>query len=184
MKLSEFRTNLYNWVQTNLAIDSWYLAAPETVGDRAGLLPPIKDLSYWTGEDGKIYLKGTVEIWVTTVLDGNVAYRNLSIGALEGLYQSVAIKLLKAYKNIDPGILELSINTLSIPINVVELPDTQDLWEIQMCWSVEIVALAEAEVGQELPPIPFQTIKAGIYRSKLEDIQDKTLDYKLDVNKS
>lgn len=159
MKLSALRPLLIAFVQNTFAVTDWHLERPEVQGSVSAFVPPLKSIDLFaTDED--VELKGVQEIYIGYRYDAK-DYKDLPIGALEGLYATALLRLVGFYSG-----LGVRCNVLQdeVPISAKE---SQDGYEVYLVFALEVTIPFEPEQALGKPEV--QSISMNIYRQALDN---------------
>lgn len=169
MKLSTWRPKLMLWLSKNIVVDSWALDRPETVATTMGFLPPLRDVSYRMESFKECQMTATQDFYVLKRLPADYTYRELPLATLEGLYTTLAIRLVQGHTNIDPDVLELEYNPVDQPIKVSELGEDEGDWLAEVRWAFTVTLSAEPEEGGMLKPFSVNQLTLNTYKDGFED---------------
>lgn len=179
MKLSEWRPALTTWLDTYLVIDSLLLERPE-IGKSNGLLPPLRQVTYRTDSPSYITASGVQDFLLTKRFPDGLAYKDLPLGAIEGIHQTLAMRLLKDFRSIHADIIDLDMVKVETPVALSEVGDKIGEWLVELTWSFELSWYAEAEIPIYAPQA-IDRISLGLWRENLAGASS-TLDQLLVIN--
>lgn len=179
MKLSEWRPSLTAWLNKYLVIDSYLLERPE-IGKSNGLLTPLRQVSYLTDSPSYIKASGVQDFVLTKRFPDGLAYKDLPLGAIEGIHQTLSMRLLKDFRSIHPDLIDLDMVKVEVPVALSEVGDKIGEWLVELTWTFEATWYAEAEVEISKPHNITQ-VSLGLWRESLA-ANGATLDQLLVVN--
>lgn len=182
MKLSIWRTAFRTWLEAQVTIDNWSLDVPETPGVTTALLPPIRYLAITLKDQTEA--EGILEqdIYLVKRYSSPTAYVNLPLATLEGLYQTLAIRLTHDYRDILEDITQLELLPNPDPIVVRPVETEERDWLLELHWTIRVYYLADPEVGAVQPPFDLREIILGIRRSELADFTKNKLDLEVTID--
>lgn len=173
MKISTWRPKLLLWLAKNIEVSSWALDRPENVSQTMGFIPPLRDVSYRMENFKECWLTATQDFYVLRRLPSNYTYNQLPVANLEGIYTTLAIRLIQGFKNIDQDVLELEFNAVDQPLKLSELGEDEGDWLAEVRWSFTVTLLAEPEDGLIMKPFVVSELTLNLYKDGFEDdLQD------------
>lgn len=176
MKLSQWRSQLIQWLSGKVEVTSWYLEYPNVVGATNVFLPPLHTIRVYQGDDGSFRCTALQDFFISTRYPRDLPYYLLPLATIEGFYSSLGLMFLREYQ----GFTELTnaeLETQGEPIKVEELGDNQsgDDWVITTKHSIKIWVPIELEVPQ--PDFLITGFNLGLYRADLADFGDHVKDW-------
>lgn len=178
MKASDIREALKTWFDGQLAPDSWVLDIPIHVGDTTATISPVLTFTLDTADIATL----RYEVYFSVRLS-NSASRQIPVGLYEGLLATITRNLRKYHANIDPDVLEVSVNQREIgesmpePISIVEDNDGLGDWVITIQWSIRLTVRIDPEVDD--PEAVITRLKAYVYSTALDDFGHNAADAEL-----
>lgn len=159
MKLSTLRPLLVSFVQSTFGVTDWHLERPELQTSVSGFIPPLKDLVVIpTDED--LEAKAIQEVYIGYRYN-SIDYKDLPIGAIEGLYATALLRLIAFYTSLG---IRASVVSDEVPITAKE---SQDGYEVYTVYALELFIPLEPEESLGAPEV--QSINMNIYRQALDD---------------
>ena len=182
MRLSTWYPALSSWLQKYITVSSWHLANPRSPGQTYAVLPPMRDLEYQSSTLFDLQGTGVQDIYVSMRYPEGTKYHQLPHGAIAGLYQSLAIRLVTDYAAITE-LTDLDVLPTDDAITVEEPGEKQD-WLVTLHWAFKASWMAQPEIGfggldDTLLPFPVKEVDVGLWRDRLDDtgsILDATLE--------
>ena len=178
MRLSELRPALLAWLGQQLDIDSYWLDRPEVVGDPAGYLAPLRDFS--------IRREGLEVPIVNTTVDFHVLarlpdqpYKDLGLESYEGLYGTLAYRLVTRWQEIHPDIRVLDIVDVSDPLRISESGDKAGEWVLEYHWTFNIEFPLDPDTQRDDPVT--NRLNVALYRAALADFDQASKDLDLTI---
>jgi hypothetical protein len=176
MRLSIWRPKLLTWLGQKVNVDSWGIQVPETVGQTTGYLPPLKDIHHDLDSPLSVIGSAVQDIYILQRHSRDTKYIDLPLGELEGLYSTLAIRLVHDWEMIIPetslepgtqGLIKLELNSLDAPISLEESGDGLGEWLVRLHWQLAIQWVADPELGAVVEPYQPQSIGINIRRTWL-----------------
>lgn len=184
MRLSQWRPAYLAWLQARIQVDSWLLESPEMPGETVALLPPLRDIRYSSQSPAMVEGQAVQELFILQCYPGAVKYKDLPIGDLEGLYQTLALGILMGYQDLGLDLVDLEVLPGPSPIEVREENDTQRAWIVEMALGIQIRFTAEPELGTVITtPFGLQTVGLGLWKEQIStpDWSTRKLDFQITV---
>lgn len=182
MKLSTWHPSLVTWLGQQLPVDSWLLQQPKEIGRVSGFVPPLRNLKYWAADHQSVNASGVQDFYLMFRYSKDLQYAELPMHTLEGIYQTLSIRLVHDFKAI-ADLLELEWVPQDDPIKLKETgavgSNRAADWLVELGWSVELTWEADPETGATQEPFNLSSLDVNLWRSDLSDFQIKTLDYTL-----
>ena len=177
MKLSQWRGSLKTWLSKNIQIDSWLLDRPDTYTQTMGFLPPLRQISYDVLDDSLIYINATQDLIILKRFSSEYLFQDLPISTLEGLYNTLAVRLLHDYMDISDDVVSLELDTVNQPINITEVSEDQGDWLVEMTWTFRVNIRVEPEVGSLNTTYTIRSITSAVWNdSQADDLTDGVSD--------
>lgn len=190
MKLSQWRPSFEAWVSGLVKVDSWLLQRPD-VGKVNGFIPPFKSLQIDSGGANSPYGlgKGVQGLMLSTRFAATNGYHTLALPVLEGLYQTLSLRITHDYQQIHPDIQGLSTRVVEQPITLEEVGDNLGDWIVTLEWEFAVSWYADQEASSYLQPgvntdeltkpLDVHRLIGTVYRQKLTG--PSTADMSLDL---
>lgn len=182
MKLSVWHPALVTWLNQQVTVDSWLLQQPKEIGKVSGFVPPLRNLKYWQQDHLTVNASGLQEFYLCFRYSKDLQYSELPMHTLEGIYQTLSIRLVHSYRAI-AELIDLEWVAQDDPIKLKESgaigPNRGADWLVELGWSFQITWEAEPETGTTQQPFDLSSLEVNIWRSDLSDFQDKVKDYTL-----
>lgn len=169
MKLSAWRGSFKAWLSDNIQIDSWLLDRPDTYAQTMGFLPPVRQISYEVLDDSLIYLSATQDLIILKRFSSEYLFQDLPISVLEGLYNTLAVRLLHDYMDIHEDLVSLELDTVNQPINITEVSEDQGDWLVEITWTFRVNIRVEPEVGSLNTSYTIRSIKSAVWSDSYKD---------------
>lgn len=176
MKISQWRNDFLDWLGSKVVINSFYLEVPENVGDTNAFLTPLRNIKNYLSDDGQ-HCTATQDVYLATRYSRDLAYYELPISTIEGLYSTVAHALLAEYQDINEDILEIILNPSEDSIEIGEYGDESGDWIVKLKWIITVRFIYEPETPRDFL---ITKINLGLYRQLLDE-SGRTLDYIYDT---
>lgn len=183
MKLSTWRPGLVAWLSSKIHIDTWELRIPEVVGEVACFIPPLRGIKHYIGETGNKLAEADQEIFLSYRFSRELPYASLPLNLIEGIYSSICQEILADHQSIADTLDVDSGNFLhsELPIQVSEVGDNYGDWLVTINLHLSIKWIPEYDIIDfGFPGYYINHVGIKVYRGKLQDIQDKILDFSKD----
>lgn len=122
---------------------------------------------------------GIQDIIVLRRYPKSLAYKDLPIGALEGLQASLAVRLATQYEDI-ADLRRLEVLTVPDPVSAEEMGDRLGDWIVRLHWAFSLTWDAEVEDEPLGDPFTITGINADLWREYIDE-SDSILDTTLDI---
>lgn len=169
MKLSLWRGSFKDWLSGNIQIDSWLLDRPDTYTQTMGFMPPLRQIGYEILDDNLFYLSATQDLVILKRFTSEYLFQDLPISVLEGLYNTLAVRLLHDFMDIHEDITALDLETVNQPINITEVSEDQGDWLVEMTWSFRVNIRVEPETGTLNQSYTINTITSAVWNDSYSD---------------
>ena len=170
MLISTWRYTLTNWLEANVAIDSWFLDTPG-LSQTLAFVPPLQRAAIANTPQG-LQAEGVQAFHLRRRYPRNIRYSELPLGDLEATWLTLALRAIAA--GYGWGLSNLEILSCD-PVAVIETSGSQSDWTIELSWRLGLTwpAIADpaalligAETGN-VPAYPVSQIAAGLYAQPL-----------------
>jgi hypothetical protein len=186
MKISTWRPKLKTWFQKYVTVSNWEMDNPIAPSESIGVLPPLTNVRLYKANNS-VMGSATQVIDLITRIDGTMKYDNLPLSYFEGIYTTVAYRMLTEFADI-ADVFQLQ-HIESNPIAVSERDDARGDWFIRVQWMFNLQWLAEVETGTVGSPYNITKVLVGLNRglvpkepADLAKPVRYTLDTRLQVN--
>lgn len=190
MRLSQWRPSFLAFINQYLDFEGGFgLSMPTTVGAFVGHVPPLFNTEYSPIPPDTAVGKAEQWFFLLARFPYDIPYKDLPIGALEGLHASMCLRLLwnwsrirdttgrQGYDPYKPLLSGLAVIESDYPVKVSEDSYENRDWLIQLTWKTVITF--EAEPEEPIDPILLTHLDIDVYRSTLRDISIATLDKRI-----
>ena len=186
MKLSQWRPAFKRFIIRYVDISGYGVAEPDEYGIFLAHLPPLTDVEYTRSPPDIVQSSATQHLYLLARYNGETPYRDLPIGALEGLHSNLSLHCLLEHSKLTdatlptiPLLISLSAAKVSQPVRVEELSYANKDWLAVVEFVFDIAWYGEPETT--IGTILLQGLNLEVYRSTIADINTATLDITLNL---
>lgn len=169
MKISKWRSQFQKFVADRVSIDSWLLSRPESYSQVVGFMPPLRHIDYRREDTTRVVLNATQDFIISQRLPSELAFKDLPLDILEGMYNTLALAFMANYQDIHEDVFALRFNTIEQPIGITEVAEDANDWIVDLKWSLNVSIEVEPETGAIVSPFYPTSINSGVWRDDLKD---------------
>lgn len=196
MLTSIWRSSFQNYLSSVITISQWTVDHPQAdlefsetnpwrlEANTLGFLPPLRNIDIVITSPKEAKASATQELFILARFDRSLKYHELPINKLEGYWVTLSSLVVANYNKILPseiqaarGLLGMTVAAQEFPVSVSPSGERGSDWIATLSFGWYLNWLIDIEDGQLNEEYEIKAVGGKVYRSWLDDFQNKRLDF-------